>query len=180
MKILIFSDSHGDTGTMCSVTEKEKPDMIIHLGDGMADAELLQAKYPGIQMIKNLGNVDSDKEEELIKHKEICGKRIVMTHGHTFYHYTFNSETGSNELTDETRVTGRRDILKYMQENNTDIFLHGHTHEPYINIAQASGKTCWIMNPGRSGRMEGTAIKPTYGILKIYESGALEWKIAEA
>ena len=36
-------------------------------------------------MIKNLGNMDSEKEdEEWIKLAEICGKRFIMTHGHTF------------------------------------------------------------------------------------------------
>ena len=46
MKIAIFSDSHGETETMCDVVEKEKPDMIIYLGDGIADAEQLNVKYP--------------------------------------------------------------------------------------------------------------------------------------
>ena len=179
MKILIFSDSHGDTSTMCSVTGKEKPDMIIHLGDGIADTEQLQEKYPHIQIIKNPGNIDSDKDEEWIKHTEICGKRIIMTHGHTFFQYTFFPESNTNQLTDESRITGRANILKYMTENNADIFLHGHTHEPYINSNPTPGKTYWIMNPGRIGRIDGTAIKPTYGILKIDETGGLEWRFSE-
>ena len=48
MKIVIFSDSHGDAETMCGVVEKENPDMIIYLGDGIADAEQLNEKYPNI------------------------------------------------------------------------------------------------------------------------------------
>ena len=41
MKILIFSDSHGDVDIMRDIVEKEKPDMIIHLGDSIKDAEKL-------------------------------------------------------------------------------------------------------------------------------------------
>ena len=37
MKVVIFSDSHGDVEIMVQVIEKEKPEMIIHLGDGKAD-----------------------------------------------------------------------------------------------------------------------------------------------
>ena len=180
MKVIIFSDTHGDTSTIMSATEKEKPDMIIHLGDGIADAEHLNEKFPHIKMIRILGNVDSSgNDEKQIKIEEICGKRIAMTHGNAFYYYTLNKETGSHELTNETRITSRSDILKYMQENNTDIFLHGHTHEPYLNSSPTPDKTYWIMNPGRTGRMDGSAVKPTYGILKISDAGALEWRFIE-
>ena len=180
MKIVIFSDSHGDAGTMCSVIDKEMPDMIIYLGDGIADAKQLNEKYPDIQMIKNLGNMDSEKkDEELIKFAEICGKRFVMTHGHTFINYTFNDKINAYQLTDESRTTCRINIQKFMADNNADVFLHGHTHEPYLHRILMQEKVCWIMNPGSIRRMDDGLVKPTYGMLKIDENGTMEWQIAE-
>ena len=180
MKILLFSDSHGDTCTMCGVIQKEMPDMIIHLGDSIADADYLSGKYPNIQMVKLPGNIDSEADaKDMIKITEICGKRFIMTHGHTLIKYTFISESNSYQLTDEDRTTGRINMLKCMAENNADILLHGHTHEPYINSVQTPDKTRWIMNPGIIRRMDAAISKPTYGILKIDESGALEWRFVE-
>ena len=171
MKIVIFSDSHGDVDTMCGVVEKEKPDMIIYLGDGIADAEQLNEKYPDIQMIKNLGNMDSENEdEELIKFSEICGKRFMMTHGHTFFDDFDNLDKG------------RKNILKSMFQNNADITLHGHIHEPYINCCQITPtQRCWIMCPGRIGKKVNASgtFYPVYGVLKINEFGTFEWQFIE-
>ena len=173
MKILILSDSHGDVDIMCGVVEKEKPDMIIHLGDSIKDAEKLTNIYSHIQIIKNLGNVDSQKEdEEWIKYVEICGKRFMMTHGHIF-----------NEVAEEvTNAEARRNMLKSMYQNNADILLHGHAHEPYLHCTQIMpSRYCKIMCPGRIGRKvnySGT-YNPTYGVLKINESGTFEWQFVE-
>jgi len=174
MKILIFSDSHGDSDTMCSTTEKEQPDMIIYLGDGIEDAEKLGRKYPDIEIIKNLGNVDSEKQdEEWLKYAEICGKRFMMTHGHTFF-------TGK-DMTQNEMTEARDNILKFMFENNIDITLHGHIHEPFIYRCQMTpSRHGWIMCPGRIGRiMSKESIIPVYGILKVSESDALEWQFVE-
>ena len=101
MKIVVFSDSHGDGETMCIAVEKEEPDLIIYLGDGIEDIEVLKQKYPGTKMISVLGGVDSDREdEEWIKVVEMCGKRFIITHGHTFIKYTFVTETEQYEQTD--------------------------------------------------------------------------------
>jgi putative phosphoesterase len=175
MKILIFSDSHGDSVTMCGVVDKEQPDMIIYLGDGIADAEEASQKYPNIQMIKNLGNIDSKKEdEEWIKYAEICGKRFMMTHGHTFFI--------EKEITQGGMEEARLNILKLMYENNIDITLHGHIHEPFIYYhCLTQSKHSWIMCPGRIGRKVNYigSVNPIYGVLKIRESGALEWQFVE-
>ena len=174
MKILILSDSHGDVETMCGVVENEKPDMIIHLGDSIVDAEQLNNKYPDIQMIKTLGNIDSQKEdEEWIQYVEICGKRFMLTHGHTFL------DAAEND------TQGRQNMFRYpgtMYPNKVDIILHGHTHEPYLNCCMGGSDkeqiNRWMMSPGRIGRKvnySGT-FKPIYGVLKINESGILQWQ----
>ena len=181
MKVVIFSDSHGDAETMCGVVEKEKPDMIIHLGDGVADAEQLNKKYPGIEMINVLGNRDSDKEdEEWIKFAEICGKRFIFTHGHTLISFSYDNEHKDYRQTDEGRIKSSKHISKIIRDYNADVFLHGHTHEPYINRTQVTPeKTCWIMNPGSIRRVDGSIYTPVYGVLRFDESGAFEWQFIE-
>ena len=44
MKIAVFSDTHGFSRGMINAVEEYKPDQIIHLGDGMNDAEMLRAR----------------------------------------------------------------------------------------------------------------------------------------
>ena len=49
MKILVFSDSHGNEDNMVRAVEQERPstlDAIVHLGDGWRDAEALHRLYP--------------------------------------------------------------------------------------------------------------------------------------
>jgi putative phosphoesterase len=176
MKIVIFSDSHGDVETMRGATEKEKPDMIIYLGDGIADAEQINKEYPDIEMITVPGNMDADSgDEELIKFADIRGKRFVITHGHMF-----KVEFKDYQPTDESRINSRNSMLKCIDENNADILLHGHTHEPYINRAlTASGKACWIMNPGSVRRKDDGILKPVYGVLIFDASGSFEWRFKE-
>lgn len=174
MKILIFSDSHGDVEIMCEVIEKEKPDMIIHLGDSIADAEQLSNKYPNIKIIKNLGNSDSNKEnDEWIQYIDICGKRFMLTHGHIF------NEGAWEDVTDDK---ARRKMLKSMYEHNVDVLLHGHAHEPYLHSTQIMpSRYCWIMCPGRIGRKvnySGT-FNQIYGLLRINEAGIFEWQFIE-
>ncbi|MCL2513240.1 MAG: YfcE family phosphodiesterase [Oscillospiraceae bacterium] len=162
MKILILSDSHNDIGTMRDIICIEKPDAVIHLGDHMADADKLSGKYPDIQVYKVPGNTDSKKkDEEWVKYTEICGKRIMLTHGHTFLE---NAKTHFEGIT-KMFLSG---------QNNADIILFGHTHEPFINCCNRK----WIMNPGRIGHISSKTIHSTYGILEI-ESGNINWEIRE-
>ena len=48
MNILVLSDSHGNISNMEEAVEREKPDMILHLGDCWRDAERLAERYPDI------------------------------------------------------------------------------------------------------------------------------------
>ena len=170
MKIIIFSDSHGDVDTMCGVVEKENPDMIIHLGDSIIDANQLNDKFPGVKMIKVLGGIDSQKENEnWIQYVDIYGKRLMLTHGHTF-------------IDDEKTKTNFEGITNMFlsDRNNADIILFGHTHEPFILCSD--GK--WIMNPGCICQVPSCipghkVIDATYGILTINKIGVLQWQFVE-
>ena len=58
MKILVFSDSHGNTDHMLTAVEREKPDRIFHLGDGWDDAQTLHRMFPDIPLEQVPGNCD--------------------------------------------------------------------------------------------------------------------------
>ena len=42
MKILVFSDSHGEKENMLLTVEAERPDAVFHLGDHWRDGEELE------------------------------------------------------------------------------------------------------------------------------------------
>ena len=50
MKYLVLSDSHGNVDNMARAVEREKPDGIIHLGDGWRDAEELHELFPRLPL----------------------------------------------------------------------------------------------------------------------------------
>ena len=72
MKAVIFWDSHGDVEIMVRVIEKEKPEIIIHLGDGKADENRISSRN---NMLKLIDEHDAD----------------ILMHGHSheaFMHRT--------------------------------------------------------------------------------------------
>ena len=162
MKILVLSDSHGDVENMRVIVGVERPDMIIHLGNDFSDAEELEAEYPEIRMEKVIGNLDKAAgSEKTVRYVDICGRRFLLTHGHTF------------EVAEHR--DGIRNLFRYAAENGADIILYGHTHEPFLNCC--NGK--WIMNPGRAGRrIMGGSVHMTYGILYI-DAENVEWSFKE-
>ena len=70
-------------------------------------------------------------------------------------------------------------MLKILQDYDGDVLLHGHTHEPYIDSVLLSEKRCWIMNPGRIGRLDSAIDKATYGILEFDDSGVFKCHLEE-
>lgn len=146
MKITIFSDSHGDVDIMCRAVDKEMPDMIIHLGDYVRDAQALQIEYPDIQVYNVPGNRDKASSTDVTEWMTLCGRSFMLTHGHIF-----------------KVKSGTLDLFKYGVQNGADIILFGHTHEAFIRCRNGR----WMMNPGRIGRQAGIATDTSYGILNI-------------
>lgn len=127
MKILIISDTHGnvnrafDAHTICDTV-----DIIIHLGDGAADADLLREALE-IPVINVAGNCDpgSKAPRELIWECE--GKRILLAHG------------------DAYRVkSGLARLLCRALETGADAALFGHTHCAFSE----SQSGVLLINPG--------------------------------
>ena len=142
MRILVFSDSHGNVARMKRVVERTEADLILHLGDGEADFEALKESYPGrAMMVAVRGNCDflSDLPAERIF--EFEGVRFLMLHGHT---------RGVKH--------GNGALEAYARIKEIDLVLYGHTHchEDTYHPADEGGKPFRVFNPGSIG-------SPTYG-----------------
>ncbi len=148
MKIIVFSDSHGDVDSMVRIVEKIRPDMIIHLGDNIKDAVGLEKACPGpdIRIVK--GNTDYQTAVPTEKAIDIQGRRIFFAHGH---------EYGVRNTTSAIYKKGR--------SVNADIVLFGHTHIPYLKTK--NGIT--LMNPGKVGRAARGMREASFGLIKLDE-----------
>ena len=142
MKIIVFSDSHGDVENMILAVEQERPDMALHLGDGWRDALSLRRRYPDLPLAQVPGNCDFRGSEAAVRVLEAEGRRILLCHGHTL-----GVKTGQDLL------------LAEALERGADAALFGHTHQPYVEYRSG----VWLFNPGSIGDFR----HPSYGTLLI-------------
>lgn len=124
MKILVFSDSHGMTQVMRSIAEKEKPDLILHLGDHEYDCS---EAFSGFRVVKVRGNCDYGSIEETERFLDFGNTKIWMTHGHR-YHVK----------------SGLAALLKEGESLGASVILYGHTHRRYL--LETANYT--VLNPG--------------------------------
>ena len=86
VKLLLFSDSHGNVANMADAVRLERPDRVLHMGDLARDAEELARRFPDLPVTYVPGNCDGrrpDLPEERVFTLE--GVKIFMTHGHTYH-----------------------------------------------------------------------------------------------
>lgn len=153
MKILVFSDSHGNTLNMKLAVERERPDRMFHLGDVSRDAEELGELFPDIPLEKVCGNCDlySQAPNQVIA--DAGRRRFLLTHGH-LYHV----KLGIGSAVQAARKAG------------VDLLAFGHTHEALCVLDDG----LWILNPGsiRGG------YRPSYGVI-LLENDKLTCHITE-
>ncbi|MGL5964764.1 MAG: YfcE family phosphodiesterase [Fusobacteriaceae bacterium] len=142
MKILVYSDSHGEISNIVEIYEKEKPDFIISAGDYSEDFRDFKLSYKDINIKSKVvkGNCDyfdkTYEEEEIF---EIKGRRFFLTHGHLY---------GVKGSLNQLKIRG--------VETEADFVIFGHTHIPF----HQRYKRCEYFNPG--------ALKDKkYGIIEI-------------
>jgi len=129
MKILVISDTHGDTNKAEEAIRSNKEvNLIIHLGDYFRDAQKLSGLFPNIPIEYIYGNSDfmiNDVAAE--KMLNVCGKKIFITHGHR-YSVKWDYDK----------------LFKKAEELHADILLFGHTHIPDI----VKKDKYYVLNPG--------------------------------
>ena len=128
MKILVFSDTHGLIGPMADAVQKYNPAMVIHLGDNIADGDMLSVICTGMPVRQVAGNCDftigNYPKEDFF---EIGGCRLFICHGHTY-----GVKNGTERL------------VKRAKELSADAALFGHTHLPLVEKKDG----IWVANPG--------------------------------
>lgn len=176
MHILIVSDSHGMNDSLKVTILKEKPDMLIHLGDSeYSRAEIASwAGSPKTPCVFVKGNCDSSScDPSLVKDEAVFslkGHRFYCTHGH------------------RQRVNYGLLVLSLTaMEKNCDICLFGHTHVPYdsygdsvsdFDRAYGSGDVSYnvhILNPGSISLPRGGS-KRGYMIMDMDDDGRYDVK----
>lgn len=129
MRILVMSDSHGNTANMLFAASKENPDMILHLGDHYTDCHILRSNFSNIPIRSVKGNCDHFGEQESLEF--MCENiQILMTHGHRF-----NVKNGLDSL------------MTYAGYKSIDLVLYGHTHKPF----HVEYNCIHMINPGSIG-----------------------------
>ena len=78
---------------------------------------------------------------------EVCGKKIVYTHGDLF-----GAKYGNGGL------------VSLAKEKGADIVLFGHTHSPLVEYISEYEKPFYLFNPGSAGHREGS-----YGVITLSE-----------
>jgi len=108
MKILVMSDTHGDSDVIDVVKEHVgSVDAIFHCGD--SELDLQHSSLEGVQVV--LGNCDMDSSIPIEVNTTVKGTHIFMTHGHLF------------------QVKSTLMSLNYRaQELKAQLVLFGHSH----------------------------------------------------
>lgn len=134
LKILVVSDSHGNSAGLGRIVRRESPfDYLFHCGDGAGD--LVHVDVPaGTAVVRVCGNVDMARnlDAERLVVMRVGPFTVMAAHGDQFQ---VNYGYGAIEREGRSR--------------NADIVLFGHTHAAY----QGGAKPV-LFNPGAatSGR----------------------------
>ncbi|MBN2796644.1 MAG: metallophosphoesterase [Clostridia bacterium] len=141
-RIIVFSDSHGETKKMHDILSNEKCDMVFHLGDCFDDMQELSMCYE-LPIYGVLGNVDYVDGPRILK-IQVESKTILLCHGHQFH---VKSQLFK--------------LHQYAEEEQADLALFGHTHIPTIEESEIV-----LMNPGSISRPLHHD-QPSYGVIEI-------------
>lgn len=149
-RILVFSDSHRSLGNMYEAVERLKPNLVIHLGDMLRDAQELSHAYPMQAIVMVPGNCDGWTDEPLQKLIEVQGKKILLSHGHIWQ---------VKHSYDAALAAARR--------AGADLVMFGHTHRAYCAHEEDG---LWVLNPGSA--------RYSYAIVRI-TGGEIDCQLAE-
>jgi uncharacterized protein len=145
MRIIVVSDTHGRADLLqAAVRHAGKTDVLLHLGDGQRDCDMLSGSYIGaIWLVKGNCDFAFDGQYEHLLHLD--GVTLYMTHGHLF----------------EVKSTLNKLWYKGI-ETGADIICFGHTHIPLLD---KQGEVT-LLNPGslKGGK--------TYALIEIRDGKA--------
>tara|TARA_A100001015_G_C14987841_1_gene712390 strand:- start:62 stop:586 length:525 start_codon:yes stop_codon:yes gene_type:complete len=152
MKILLISDTHGNPKmieAMCQIAPTF--DLVIHLGDDYNDGSLfLSQKIPLIRVPGTWGQ----------EYQDICidNRRFEFFLRWKFF-LTHTPTKDANDLMDDINPS------LVLQQQDCDIFCHGHTHKPEI---RKEGKVI-ILNPGHLKNINDRGFPASFSQIRLTE-----------
>ena len=134
MKIIAFSDSHGDHMPMVSALKKHRnTDVVVFCGDGHRDISEVQKQFSDKMYLCVKGNCDWCCDFANLQTINLCNKKILITHGHI------------------QRVKESLIQLTYLgQQEKANIVIYGHTHQQLTVLEN----NMILINPGSVGYAE--------------------------
>lgn len=146
LRILVFSDSHGQYKPMKKAIEAQ-PDAetVVFLGDGHRDFEYCKQFVQNKHIYTVKGNNDFHCEYPLRQVITENNANIYITHGH--YEYVKSSLSG---------------LLIKARENNCKIALYGHTHRQQTDYCDG----IYVFCPG-------ALYDDEYGVIDITDKGII-------
>lgn len=146
MRILVISDSHGDSFAIRqAICEQPTAQMLFYLGDGEHDIDFAESTASRLFIHKVKGNVDFGSELPAYIVDEVEGVRIYATHGYA-----------------EHVKYGRSELHRIAKDKNASIALYGHTHVPDTTYSDG----IWLVNPGSIRQDE-------YAVIDITKKGEI-------
>jgi len=169
----VFSDTHGNRDTMRDALGAKRFDAIIHLGDGVRDAEAI-ARERGIPLHCVAGNEDGgcDRPERLTL--SMGPVSALIMHGHRM---DVTPYLTPDEL--DRRINSMEAL---MELSGTRLLLFGHTHVPLLRKTHRG----IICNPG--SHYIGSQVPHTYAVIeasgtkitgRLLERRGSKWVVAE-
>ena len=146
MKILVLSDTHGDTDAIRLALAAESPDLLVHLGDCCGDVTYALIGEPPVALLQVRGNCDYGVQMPTELEPELGGKRFFLLHGHT-----------------RDAKNGDSAMLAAAQARKAEVVLYGHTHVPSVERKEG----VWLVNPGSARRRAVFGRGATYAVLEI-------------
>ncbi len=152
MKLIAFSDSHGDHMPMLAALKKHpKTEVVIFCGDGHHDIREVQKAFPDKLYLTVKGNCDWYCEFASVQTITLCGKKLLITHGHL------------------QRVKETMMRLAYLgHQEHADIVVFGHTHDQVTFL----DSKMLMVNPGSigyNGQYSTIDIEENTGKITVYE-----------
>lgn len=144
MRILVFSDSHGDFRRMYNAVEQHKDiDEIFFLGDGIKEFEDICDLYPQKKLHRVSGNCDFASMRPSTDLYKSSQGIILYTHGDAY-----GVKGGLGKL------------ILAAKERRARLVLFGHTHQPLAEKVD----DIYLFNPGSLGK------DGRYGICELSEN----------
>lgn len=146
MRILVFSDSHGQTKAMQRAIEAQSTaEAVIFLGDGHTDFEYCKKFLGNKRFYAVKGNNDFQCKYPLRQVLREGGENIYICHGH--YEYVKSTLSG---------------LLSKANVNNCKVALYGHTHRQQTDYYDGIHIFC-----------PGALYNGEYGVIDITDKGII-------